>query len=179
MLSFMTLLVFSFMPSPWSFLPGTSHYIELYGTISFFVGSAFLFLVMTSDIDLFKHKKIEAWEEVQALHFWNFWCDLYNFLIGVGVFCYGLEMQSEPEDAFVSFCGQIYAFINISPVIFLLIFNSEMTKASGAQFRTMLFILQTVGFTIIVMCHQKYSGQIPSTFISDLVNCLQSNLKLL
>ena len=110
-----------------------------YGIIPCVIG---LVLLATAN---FFNDKFGNIEEVNLLLFLNFLCDLFNFLIGLGVFFYGLEMLNHPEVMLYS--GLAYAIINMSPLIFLVIYNAEVSRF---QFRATMFILQIVCFTLIV-----------------------------
>ena len=111
-------------------------------------------------IELFKSDNFETLKEVKNLQFLNFWCDLYNFLIGLGVFCFGLDVEANhPEDWVFIFFGLVYVIISMAPTIYLVIFNTNRTKISRFMFRAMMFIFQTVCFAIIVVCHRNIPGQ--------------------
>ena len=137
-----------------------SPYVEIYGPIPFVIGYTLHFLLLlvaiVTNIELFKSDNIEAVEEVKNLHFLNFWCDLCNFFVGLVVFCFGLE---EFYQWATTFLGLAYAIINMSPTIFLVIFNADRNKVSRFQFRATMLILQTVCFAFIVVGHQHFLGE--------------------
>ena len=158
MLSFMTLGLVSVLLS--IITGAASPYVESYGTIPFVIGYIWhllLLVAIVTNIELFKSDNIEAVKEVKNLQFLNFWCDLYNFLIGLGVFCFGLDVEANhPEDWVFIFFGLVYVIISMAPTIFLVIFNANTTRFT---FRAMMFILQTVCFAIIVVCQRNFTGE--------------------
>ena len=117
-----------------------------------------LLVAVLINIELLKSDNIDAVKEIKNLHFLNFWCDLYNILIGLGVFCFGWFYDGV-DDWFLKISGLACAIINIAPTIYLVIFNADRTKTSRFTFRAMMFILQTVCFAIIVVCLRDFTGE--------------------
>merc|ERR1719219_3358204 len=105
-----------------------SPYLEIFGPIPFVIGYTLHFLLLLvaiiTNIELFKSDNIEAVEEVKNLNFLNLLCDFYNFLIGLGVFCFGLK-ESYTEVWAVTLLGLAYASINMSPNFFRVIFQDR------------------------------------------------------
>ena len=136
-------------------IAASNPYLDIYGPIPFVIGYTLHFLLLLvaiiSNIELFKSDNIEAVEEIKNLQILNFWCDLYNCLIGIGVFCFG------PEGFYI--LGLAYIIINMSPIIFMVIFNANMTMVSGFLFRAAMFILQTVCFAFMMVVHQDFLGK--------------------
>ena len=191
MLSFMTLGLILVIVS--IKIASRSPYIDIYGPIPFVVGYTWHFLILlvatVTNIELFKSDNIGAVKEVKNLHFLNFWCDLYNFLIGLGVFCFGLE-GIYIEVWVVTFLGLAYAIINMSPTLFLVIFNDDTTKVDRILFRATMLILQTICFTTIFVGHQKFlpGEQTPTnqphtslsaSYHTTDVNYIKSNLEMI
>ena len=117
-----------------------------------------LLVAVLINIELLKSDNIDAVKEIKNLHFLNFWCDLYNILIGLGVFCFGWFYDGV-DNGFFIFSGLACTIINIAPTIFLVIFNADRTETSRFTFRAMMFILQTVCFAIIVVCLRDFTGE--------------------
>ena len=75
-----------------------------------------LLVAVLINIELLKSDNIDAVKEIKNLHFLNFWCDLYNILIGLGVFCFGWFYDGV-DDWFLKISGLACAIINIAPTL--------------------------------------------------------------
>ena len=142
MLSFMTVAFVSVLLSIMN--ASISPYLEIFGPIPFVIGYTLHFLLLLvaiiTNIELFKSDNIEAVEEVKNLNFLTLLCDFYNFLIGLGVFCFGLK-GSDTEVWAVTFLGLAYAIISISPPFFRVIFYVDRTMVGRFLFRALMLIL--------------------------------------